>query len=140
MAFCLSAAGSRAPPGIPCTRAAGKRKNRFSNEKRFLELIARFELATSSLPSAPRTFFQLSFVLYGHFRSNPLAFCSSLSTRFPPVPPPSVAGCVVRVLRQKFSRPDRLHKGGQIAVFLAAAVMSRPTFWQVTRESLLRWC
>ena len=117
-----------------------KKHLKSSDFRCFLELLGGFEPPASSLPSAPRTFFQLSFVLYGHFRSNPLAFCSSLSTRFPPVPPPSVAGCVVRVLRQKFSRPDRLHKGGQIAVFLAAAVMSRPTFWQVTRESLLRWC
>ena len=45
------------PPGpgrLPASHARGqqaKEKNRFSNEKRFLELLPRFELGTSSLPT-----------------------------------------------------------------------------------------
>ena len=37
-------------------------------------------------------------MLYGHIHSNPFAFRHSLCTRSPPVPPPSVAACVVKPL------------------------------------------
>jgi Na+(H+)/acetate symporter ActP len=62
----------------------------------FMELLPRFELGTSSLPTSPAKFFTYFSVIYSRFCSFLFAFRHSLKTAFPCIPLLSVAGYVVR--------------------------------------------
>ena len=61
-----------------------------------LELLSRFELETSSLPTAMAIFFVYFSLVYSRFCSISFAFRHSLQTGFPYIPRLSVAGYVVR--------------------------------------------
>ena len=61
-----------------------------------LELLPRFELGTSSLPTAMAIFFAYFPLIYSRFCSISFAFRHSLKTAFPYIPRLSVAGYVVR--------------------------------------------
>ena len=62
----------------------------------FVELLTRFELVTSSLPTAMAIFFVYFSLVYSRFCSISFAFRHSLQTGFPYIPRLSVAGYVVR--------------------------------------------
>ena len=62
----------------------------------FVELLSRFELETSSLPTAIAIFFAYYSFIYSRFCSVPFAFRHSLNTVFPCIPRLSVAGYVVK--------------------------------------------
>jgi len=62
----------------------------------FVELLPRFELGTSSLPTAMAIFFTYFPLVYSRFCSISFAFRHSLKTAFPYIPRLSVAGYVVR--------------------------------------------
>ena len=62
----------------------------------FVELLSRFELETSSLPTAMAIFFTYFPLVYSRFCSISFAFRHSLQTGFPYIPRLSVAGYVVR--------------------------------------------
>ena len=61
-----------------------------------LELLPRFELGTSSLPTAIAIFFAYFPLVYSSFRSISFTFRHSLKTESPCVPRLSVAGYVVK--------------------------------------------
>ncbi|WP_297312406.1 hypothetical protein, partial [uncultured Oscillibacter sp.] len=61
-----------------------------------MELLSRFELETSSLPTAMVIFFAYFPLIYSRFCSISFAFRHSLKTAFPYIPRLSVAGYVVR--------------------------------------------
>jgi len=67
----------------------------------FLELLGRFELPTSSLPSRPKNFFRAFLLVFGHFCSVSTTLWPSLAAVLPSFPGVSVAGYVVnqRVLQ-----------------------------------------
>ena len=75
-----------------------KRKNPLSlaGQRVSVELLPRFELGTSSLPTAMVIFFTYFLLVYSRFRSISFAFQHSLKTVFPYIPRLSVAGYVVR--------------------------------------------
>ena len=81
-------------------RESSRGKTKSTQTDRFkclkLELLSRFELETSSLPTAIAIFFTYFPLVYSRFCSFLFAFRHSLKTAFPCVPRLSVAVYVVR--------------------------------------------
>jgi hypothetical protein len=80
-------------------KMCGKQKEirHFQQKKAdFVELLSRFELETSSLPTAVAIFFTYFPLVYVYFRFISFAFRHSLKASFPCVPHLSVAVYVVR--------------------------------------------
>jgi len=67
-----------------------------SDSSGILELLPRFKLGTSSLPTAMAIFFAYFPLIYSRFCSISFAFRHSSKTAFPYIPRLSVAGYVVR--------------------------------------------
>ena len=97
--YCGSACGSnKNRKNQPAKKVLTTKQNppKSTDFRGFLELLTRFELVTSSLPTAMAIFFAYFPLIYSRFCSISFAFRHSLKTAFPYIPRLSVAGYVVR--------------------------------------------
>lgn len=103
----------------------------------FVELLSRFELETSSLPTAMAIFFTYFPLVYNPFCFISFAFQHSLKTAFPRVPHLSVAGYVVK----KIVLPkEAVHKHNEALCNSLAFHLCISPFIPIDFRLLFRYC
>jgi hypothetical protein len=102
-----------------------------------MELLGRFELPTSSLPTAMAIFFVYFSLVYSRFCSISFAFRHSLQTGFPYIPRLSVAGYVVKKI---VSPKETVHKHNEALCNLLAFHLCISPFIPIDFRLLFRYC
>ena len=138
--YCGSACGSNKKPKTQPTQNVPKTKQnppKSTDFRGFLELLTRFELVTSSLPTAMTIFFTYFPLIYSCFCSITFAFRHFLQTGFPYIPRLSVAGYVVKKI---VSPKEIVHKHNEALCNSLAFHLCISPFIPIDFRLLFRYC